>query len=77
MAKQKPIEELTYEKSLQELDEVLSSLEAGDLDLEETIALYERGKQLLGRCRELLEQAQLRVSELSPEGKLDHLEDNS
>ena len=77
MAKEKAINTLTYEKSLQELDEVLSSLEQGDLDLEETLALYERGKGLLGHCRELLEQAQLRVSELTLDGKLNPMADDS
>jgi exodeoxyribonuclease VII small subunit len=77
MAKEKPIEELTYEKSLEELDNVLDSLEQGDRDLEETLVLYERGKQLLGHCRDLLDQAQLRVSELTFDGELNPMEDDS
>ena len=77
MAKEKPVEELTYEKTLQELDTVLETLEEGDRELEETLALYERGKKLLGHCRDLLEKAQLRVSELTHDGDIEPMEDNS
>jgi len=77
MAKEKPVEELTYEKTLQELDTVLETLEEGDRELEETLALYERGKKLLGHCRNLLDQAQLRVSELTHDGDIEPMEDNS
>lgn len=77
MAKEKPVEALPYEKTLQELDTVLETLEEGDRELEETLALYERGKKLLGHCRDLLDKAQLRVSELMQEGDIEPIEDDS
>ena len=40
-------------------------MEAGELPLEESLALFERGQALSARCSDLLEQAQLRLTELT------------
>lgn len=63
--KEKPIEELTYEEALAELEEIVASLEEGQGQLEETIRMFERGQALAARCSDLLEAAQLKVQQVA------------
>ena len=65
MAKKQTLDDLTYEQAFQELQAVVEQLEAGDLPLEESLALFERGQALSARCSSLLEEAQLRLTELT------------
>ena len=65
-----PADELTYEQAMQELDDLIGSLEEGQSSLEDSLALYERGQALAKRCAELLDKAELRVQQLSAD-KLD------
>jgi exodeoxyribonuclease VII small subunit len=67
MAKTKAIQDLNYEQAFQELGEIVRQLETGDLPLEQTLRLFERGQALAARCSELLEQAELRFRTLAPE----------
>ncbi len=46
------------------LEDTVARLEAGGLSLEETLSLYEEGMQLAGRCRQMLTDAELRVTRL-------------
>lgn len=62
-----PIESLTYEQALAELEEITRLLESNPAILEEMVALYERGQALAKRCTDLLDQAELKVRQLSPE----------
>jgi exodeoxyribonuclease VII small subunit len=62
--------ELTFEDALRELEETVARLEAGDLTLEASLALYERGQKLAAHCAALLDQATLRVEQLSAEGEI-------
>jgi exodeoxyribonuclease VII small subunit len=55
----------SFEAALGELEEVVRQLENGDLSLEETLALYERGQRLSRQCQERLDQAELRITELA------------
>lgn len=61
---QKPVEELTYEEALAELEEIVSQLEGEQNQLEESIKLFERGQALASRCGVLLEAAQLKVKQV-------------
>ena len=61
---QKPVEELTYEEALVELEEIVSQLEAEQNPLEESIKLFERGQALASRCGVLLEAAELKVKQV-------------
>ncbi len=63
---QKVIKDLTFEKALHELQDVVQKLEEGELALEETIALYERGQALVSHCGLLLDRAELRLKALTP-----------
>ncbi len=65
MAKKKDVDALSYEEAFEELQAVVDELEAGKLPLEESLALFERGQALSSRCTALLEQAQLRLTELT------------
>ncbi|RJQ42005.1 MAG: exodeoxyribonuclease VII small subunit [Anaerolineaceae bacterium] len=65
MVAKKDIHKLKYEEAMQELEQVLSDLENGSLELEAMIERFELGKELLAHCQELLEKAELRVREVS------------
>jgi exodeoxyribonuclease VII small subunit len=62
-----PLEDLTYEQALAELEEITRRLEENPPALEETLALYERGQGLARHCAGLLDQAELKVRQLSAE----------
>jgi exodeoxyribonuclease VII small subunit len=64
------IEELTFERALLELEEIVSKLEAGELTLEESLALFERGQLLANRCNVQLDEATLRVEQLTSDGEI-------
>jgi exodeoxyribonuclease VII small subunit len=60
---------MTFEQAFEELQEVVAGLESGDQALEESLRLFERGQALAGRCGKLLEQAELRLRQLVPDGE--------
>jgi exodeoxyribonuclease VII small subunit len=60
----KPLEELSYEQALQELEELVSALETGEKDLESTLQYFERGQALASLCISLLDNAELKVKEV-------------
>lgn len=62
------IDSLSFEEAMKELEALVQRLEAGDLPLEESLALYERGQRLAVRLTELLDQAELRITRLSSNG---------
>ncbi len=62
-----PIEELTYEEAMAELEGIVDSLEDGQSPLEDAMKLFERGQALVTQCGALLESAQLKVQKLSGE----------
>lgn len=62
---EKPVEELTYEEALAELEEIVSALEGEQNQLEEAIKLFERGQQLAAHCGVLLEAAELKVKQVA------------
>jgi exodeoxyribonuclease VII small subunit len=57
----KPISQLGYEESRDELIEVVRQLEQGGLDLESSLKLWERGEELAKRCEEQLAGAREKV----------------
>ncbi len=64
----KPVEELTYEEAFTELEGIVSALEGEQKALEESLALFERGQALMRRCAGLLEEADLKVQQLTANG---------
>jgi len=61
---EKPVEDLSYEEAMTELDVIVESLEGEQSPLDESMKLFERGQALAARCSELLEAAQLKVQKL-------------
>ncbi len=60
--------DLSYEQARDELVSVVARLEAGGETLEGSLALWERGEALAGRCAEWLEGARARLDAARPEG---------
>jgi exodeoxyribonuclease VII small subunit len=67
--------ELTFETALAELEQIVSKLEAGELTLEESLTLFERGQELADFCNDLLDNASLRVEQLTADGELVDISD--
>jgi exodeoxyribonuclease VII small subunit len=68
------INELSFETAYAELETIIARLESGELPLEESLDLYERGRKLSEYCQGLLDKAELRVSQLSADGRVESLE---
>jgi exodeoxyribonuclease VII small subunit len=66
-----PIEALSYEAALEQLEEIINTLELGEQTLEKSLALYERGQSLAQRCLYLLDQVELKVKMLSGDELVD------
>ena len=61
---------LTFEDALRALEDVVRKLESGEVPLDESITLYERGEQLRTHCQARLDAAQLRIERIvaGPDG---------
>ena len=64
MAEAVPVENLTFEKALAELEAIVQKLEQGKVDLEDSITIYERGEALRRHCESLLSTAEARVEKI-------------
>ncbi|MDQ3541103.1 MAG: exodeoxyribonuclease VII small subunit [Chloroflexota bacterium] len=56
----------SFEASLERLHEIVTQLEAGELTLDDTIARFQEGSALAQHCLQVIDAAELKVSELSP-----------
>jgi exodeoxyribonuclease VII small subunit len=56
---------MTFERALKELETIVGRLERGDVELEESIAIYERGEALRTHCDRLLRQAEAKVEKIT------------
>lgn len=56
--------ELSFEEAMQQLEEIVRRLEKGDVPLEESLALFEKGSGLISRCSKLLDEAEQKVVRL-------------
>lgn len=52
---------LTFEESMQRLEQIIRAMERGEVPLEESLKLFQEGTQLVASCEKLLEDAQLQV----------------
>ena len=59
------VAKLSFEKALAELEQIVQKLERGDVALEESVTIYERGEVLKRRCEELLRAAEARVEKIT------------
>ena len=65
MAKKTQTPPKSFEDALQELEQILADIEAGELGLEESLIKYERGNFLIHHCRGVLGQAEKQIELLS------------
>jgi len=59
------IKDMSFEKALKELESIVGRLEGGQVELEESINIYERGEALKAHCDHLLKQAEAKVERLT------------
>jgi exodeoxyribonuclease VII small subunit len=59
---------MTFEQAMADLEQVVTQLERGDVALEDSIALYERGAQLKKHCEAKLKQAEEKVAAITLDG---------
>ena len=59
------VQQLSFERAIEELESIVKRLEEGKVPLEESVAIYERGEALKRRCEELLRQAEARVDKIT------------
>ncbi|MFO8127290.1 exodeoxyribonuclease VII small subunit [Yoonia sp.] len=59
------IDEMSFEDAIKELETVVGQLERGDVALDESIALYERGAALKARCEAKLKEAEEKVAKIT------------
>jgi exodeoxyribonuclease VII small subunit len=67
----RPVTDLSFEEALKELEVVVGQLERGDVPLENSISLYERGAALRAACEKKLAEAEEKISKitLGPDGQ--------
>ena len=58
------IDALSFEDALRALEDVVRQLESGDVPLEDSITLYERGEELRKHCQKRLDAAQARIEKI-------------
>jgi len=71
VATRQPVEQLTYEQAYAELEEIVTELESGEHSLDTALAVFERGQALARYCAGLLDQAELKVQQLSGDNLTD------
>ena len=69
MSDPRPVEEMTFEDAMRELEQVVGQLERGDVPLEESIKLYERGAALKKRCEDRLKAAEEKVEAITADAE--------
>jgi exodeoxyribonuclease VII small subunit len=65
--------DLTFEDAYAQLEDIAAQLESGDLSLDESVALYERGQALAQHCSDLLDAAELRIRQINDAGDVSPL----
>jgi len=65
-------EKLSFEDALQQIRNIVTSLEDGNLTLEESMTKYQEGSKLIDQCRATINGAEIRISELMREDESGH-----
>ena len=65
------IANLSYEEAYDQLEALVARMESGELPLEKSVALYERGQKLSAHCQALLEDAELKIKLVDEAGPAD------
>ena len=67
MSMVKKHKEFTFEESLKKLEEIIDQLESGEIDLEQSVELYEKGMVLKNNCDEKLKKVDLQIKKIKLE----------
>ena len=64
-------DDLPFEQAMEQLEEIVRRLERGDVPLDESVAIYERGEALKRHCEALLKRAEARIQKIAigPDGR--------
>ena len=62
-------ETITFEQAIEELETIINRLEKGDVPLDETIKLYEKGSELKDFCEKKLESAEVKIQKINEKTK--------
>lgn len=62
--------DFSLEDALHQLDEIVRQLESGDQSLDEAMALFEKGQQLVARCQQDLDAKELRIQQILGDNSL-------
>lgn len=62
---EKPVKDMSFEEAMAELEKVVGQLESGSVELEKSIALYERGAALKAHCEARLKAAEEKVAAIT------------
>ena len=65
---QKEISQMSFEQALEALEEIVDSLESGNVALEESIQIYQRGNLLRLHCETKLKDAQIKIEKITGTG---------
>ena len=65
------LEKLTFEEAMKELEELVDSLDKGDVSLDEAIIAYDRGSQLKDYCQKKLQEAKMKVDTIQASDNTD------
>ncbi|MEM7722991.1 MAG: exodeoxyribonuclease VII small subunit [Pseudomonadota bacterium] len=65
MSETKAIDAMSFEEAIKELEQVVTALDRGDVALEDSIKLYERGAALKARCEAKLKEAEEKVAQIT------------
>ena len=74
MTKETPVKELSYEKAFEEMNAIVAQLEEDTQSLDAAVKLFERGQELAQHCTTLLDEAELKVQQLTDNDDLVPLE---
>lgn len=64
----RPVGDMSFEEAMKELEAVVGRLESGDVPLEDSIKLYERGAALKEHCQKKLAEAEEKVAQITLDG---------
>lgn len=62
---EKAVKDMSFEEAMRELESVVAKLESGDVPLEDSIKLYERGAALKEHCQAKLSEAEEKVAQIT------------
>ena len=70
------LEKMNFEDAMKELENLVDSLDKGDVSLDEAIAAYDRGSQLKDHCQKKLNEAKMKVETIQSSGDKNIIPEN-